>query len=898
MNLDVPEAKNPDVSDRERQKRPSAKFDTFEVQPKKSNYGNPSMARFNPDFSRLDASVLNVSTHVLVDPDDLELQDQNSDKQSLVSSRSSNKPGSKNAQQKFGTFDGVLGRCLLCMFGVILFLRMGWIVGHSGVIQSTVIILLSASITLLTSLSLSALSTNGDISHGGPYFLVSRTLGAEWGGVIGVLFSFGNALGVALHLLGFAEAIVALFSDFLITEHWDTVLVSELSLLFLVAVAWNGVGWIIKMNLGLLFLMTISILVFMIGTFSSSPDVESKGFTGYSSSTLSDNMGADYRDGTSFLLLLAIFFPSVTGCMAGANISGDLKKPERNIPVGTLGAVVISTVVYLIIVWMLGASCLRTSGDGEGGLYNDYLIMSTVSMWSPLVTMGIFASTFSSATSCFVAAPRILKAVCDDGLLPRLRWFGVGRESDGEPIHAYMLVTVLVLLLMLTGSINFVAPMVTNFFMVTYAMINYCVFAWAQSKSPGWRPTFKFYHPHVSLVACAQCLILMVLISWYMAVGTGILAFALYRYISGLKTEKHWGDVSSALRFKTTCKFALASQRYRPHAKVERPVFLVFNTNEAEMCELVHLAKDMNYGGGLIMIGHVLLGDISDAATANRFMELKRSKNVVPAHLLEHCLVEMCVAERFEDGAKSLLQLSGIGGIRPNVVMVKCSDVLTSRVEDRPEPKPVWFENVKTALTIGCGVVLVPSHVALMELGPSATASDDDEKADIADETEAKTIDVWWLYDDGGLTVLMAYLLTLCERWKACKLRVMALENLGMKDQNCLAHLMTKLRIDCEIVTVCKEEDADLFANRSVKIGGVDYKLSEFARAKIEAYQGIGGLIKRYSAGAQLCIVTLPFPRLDYRWWEYQKIIQELTPADAPIIFVRGNQEQILCYQF
>merc|ERR1712013_729960 len=292
--------------------------------------------------------------------------------------------------------------------------------------------------------------------------------------------------------------------------------------------------------------------------------------------------------------------------------------------------------------------------------------------------------------------------------------------------------------------------------------------------------------------------------------------------------------------------------------------------------------------------------------------ECKRSKNVVPSHLLTHCLVELCVAERFEDGAKSLLQLCGIGGIRPNVVMLKCSDVMTtpklnSAVDDgdddgdidRPEPKPVWFENLKTALSIGCGVVLVPARVDLMELRTDDIT--EEKKADEAErenenETEAQTIDVWWLYDDGGLTVLMAYLLTLCEKWKACKLRVMALENLGMKDQNCLAHLMTKLRIDCEIVTVSKAENEYLFAKRSVKFCGVEYALSEFARAKIEAYQGIGALIRQYSRDAQLCIVTLPFPRLDYRWWEYQKIIQELTPTDAPIMFVRGNQEQILCY--
>lgn len=259
--------------------------------------------------------------------------------------------------------------------------------------------------------------------------------------------------------------------------------------------------------------MTVSIGVFMFGTFTTNPDPESLGFTGYSSTTLSENWGPAYLGNYDFLYMLALFFPSVTGMMAGANISGDLKKPSRNIPVGTLSAVFISTATYIVIVWMLGATCLRSSENQQGGLYHDYLIMSNVSLFRPLVDMGIFASTFSSGTSCFVAAPRIFKAVCDDGLLPIMEWAGKGRESDGEPIRAYLLVCVLVFCFQLSGDIDFIAPLVTNFFMMTYATINYCVFAWCQSRSPGWRPSFKYYHRYLSLFACFQCVLLMFLIS-------------------------------------------------------------------------------------------------------------------------------------------------------------------------------------------------------------------------------------------------------------------------------------------------------------------------------------------------------------------------------------------------
>lgn len=105
------------------------------------------------------------------------------------------------------------------------------------------IIMLSSCITGITGLSTSAIATNGKVKggtselsaikaihmrlfifdfrisayvllffffSGGTYFLISRSLGPELGGSIGLIFAFANAVAVAMHTVGFAETVTDL----------------------------------------------------------------------------------------------------------------------------------------------------------------------------------------------------------------------------------------------------------------------------------------------------------------------------------------------------------------------------------------------------------------------------------------------------------------------------------------------------------------------------------------------------------------------------------------------------------------------------------------------------------------------------------------------------------------
>lgn len=453
---------------------PEGQYNTLEMLPNENNYA------IQDDLQGLRPSVLTIVEGDKVHDDDM------FQARKAASEQQRSELKEKQRQRRFGTYNGVVVRCLLNIWGVIMFLRMGWVVGHAGVWHSTLIIGIALLNSILTSLSMSAICTNGEVSGGGAYFLISRTLGPAFGGSIGLIFSVANMVAASLYVVGFAETLVGTFhsDDFHLVGDgsWDLRIYAIIALFLLFGLCLVGVGWVVKIDVFQLCLLITGICMFFLGTFINSSDADI-GFTGFSSTTFSDNWGPAYKDGESMVSVFAVFFPAVTGMMAGANISGDLKNPQVSIPRGTLISVVLSISVYMIIAWVLAATCLRVAPDG--GLYDDSLLMITISLWKPIVVAGVFASTLSSALASLVGAPRILKAVCEDKLIPALNFFAVGRESDNEPVRAYVLTLVVSFCIILIGDLNAIAELITNFFLFNRALVNYACFSMAISRSPG-----------------------------------------------------------------------------------------------------------------------------------------------------------------------------------------------------------------------------------------------------------------------------------------------------------------------------------------------------------------------------------------------------------------------------
>lgn len=431
-------------------------------------------------------------------------------------------PTKSHSHFKLGWIQGVLIPCLLNIWGVMLFLRLSWVVGQSGVLECLTIIGISALVCVITTLSLSAISTNGEVKGGGIYYIISRSLGPEFGASVGVVFAFANAVAAAMNTIGFCDSL-----NDLLGSHGikiidggvnDTRIIGIFALIIMIIICAVGMEWEVKAQNILVFIIMGAMLDFMIGAAigPSSDEDRAKGFPGFSTEVLVSNLKTDYRfsEGLNqnFFTVFAIFFPSVTGIQAGANISGDLKDPASAIPKGTLLALLLSMISYVVFVIIAGGSALR---DGSGivtdvmnsslpyhftcaanhtceyGLQNSYSVMQLMSIWGWLIYAGCFAATLSTALTNLLSVPRLVQALGVDRIYPGVIFFSKGYGKNGEPYRGYALCFVISSIFLLIADLNAVAPLISNFYLAAYALINFCTFHAAFVKPLGWRPSFR-----------------------------------------------------------------------------------------------------------------------------------------------------------------------------------------------------------------------------------------------------------------------------------------------------------------------------------------------------------------------------------------------------------------------
>ncbi|XP_077849865.1 solute carrier family 12 member 8 isoform X4 [Macaca mulatta] len=317
----------------------------------------------------------------------------------------------------FGTWDGVFTSCMINIFGVVLFLRTGWLVGNTGVLLGMFLVSFVVLVALVTVLSGIGVGERSSIGSGGVYSMISSVLGGQTGGTIGLLYVFGQCVAGAMYITGFAESI----SDLLgLRNIWAVRGISVAVLLALLGINLAGVKWIIRLQLLLLFLLAVSTLDFVVGSFTHL-DPE-HGFIGYSPELLQNNTLPDYSPGESFFTVFGVFFPAATGVMAGFNMGGDLREPAASIPLGSLAAVGISWFLYIVFVFLLGAICTREA------LRYDFLIAEK-------------------------------------------------KGPNKTPVAAICLTSLVTMAFVLVGQVNVLAPIVTINFMLTYVAVDYSYFS-------------------------------------------------------------------------------------------------------------------------------------------------------------------------------------------------------------------------------------------------------------------------------------------------------------------------------------------------------------------------------------------------------------------------------------
>ncbi|XP_065169631.1 solute carrier family 12 member 2-like [Atheta coriaria] len=600
-------------------------------------------------------------------------------------------------QLKFGWIQGVLVRCLLNIWGVMLFLRLSWVVGQAGVGQAVLLILTTTAVTSITALSMSAISTNGVIKGGGTYYMISRSLGPEFGGSIGLIFSLANAVACAMYVVGFCESILALLHDYglyiIDGGVQDVRIIGSITILILLIIVVVGMEWEAKAQMGLLVILLVAILDFIIGSLIPPKDeYKAKGFIGYNATLFMENLSPDYReaDGVqhNFFSVFAIFFPAATGILAGANISGDLRDPQKSIPKGTILAILITTASYIVMAIIVGATVVRDATGNVTDLYNgtfrdcanitcefgsqnSFQVIELVSWIGPVIYAGCFAATLSSALASLVSAPKVFQALCKDKLYPKIEWFAKGYGQNNEPVRGYILTFVIAVAFILIGELNLIAPLISNFFLAAYTLINFSTFHASLAKPVGWRPTFKYYNMWLSLLGAILCILVMFLISWGTALLTLAVVLALYLIVAYRKPDVNWGSTTQAQIYKNALQSVHQLNNVEEHVKNYRPQILVLSGMPNTRPAIVDFANLITKNTSMLVCGH-----INNSISAQKWRkqaqqneQAQQAQSWFKMHKMKSFYMAVD-GYGFEDGSRALMKACGIGKLRPNILMV------------------------------------------------------------------------------------------------------------------------------------------------------------------------------------------------------------------------------------
>lgn len=416
------------------------------------------------------------------------------------------------APPKFDTFTGVFTPTLLTILGVIMFVRLPWVVGNGGILGSFTVMGLAMGITLCTGLSLSSISTNTRIGAGGPYAMIARSLGLEVGGSIGVPLYLSRPLGIAMYIFGFREGWLWIFP-----EH-DPLMVDLIVFAVLFGLAYASADLAFRVQ----YLIMVVIAVSLVSVIATPRLLEPQG-------TLDlwgqyPGFPEDDFAGGGFWITFAVFFPATTGILAGANMSGDLADPRRSISRGTLWAIAVSCVVYFTLaVWA------SYTGSREE-LLSNYNFFIDVSFFGPGVLAGLLGATFSSALAGAVGGPRILMAMGANGIMPWSKTWAKTTKR-GEPRAAVALTAVLTFGCLMMRDLNAIAPLVTMFFLITYLMINVVLLVEGGLSLASFRPSLRvpFWVPLLGAIGCIFTMFIVNPTFGLMSVGT---SFAIYIAIS------------------------------------------------------------------------------------------------------------------------------------------------------------------------------------------------------------------------------------------------------------------------------------------------------------------------------------------------------------------------------
>ena len=704
--------------------------------------------------------------------------------------------GSPETVRKYGTFGGVLVPNVLTILGVIMFLRVGWVVGNAGLKDALLILAVANSITLLTSLSLSAIATNIRVGGGGAYFLISRSLGLEIGGSIGVPLFLAQAISVAFYIIGFTESLQIIVPD--LDRPWTCTAV--LAVLFGIALV--GTDVVVKTQYAILAALGLSLVSFFLG-WSPVPD-------------WSANWGPRYESGQDFWSVFAIFFPAVTGIMSGVSMSGDLRNPSRSIPRGTLWAIGLTLLIYASeMVWL----SLNASRDE---LLNDRLVLRRVSLFGPLIFIGLWAATLSSALASLVAAPRTLQALAHDRVVPR--GLARGHGPRNEPRLALVLSGLIALAAVWKGDLDLLAPLITMFFLTAYGTINLVAGLERWVANPSYRPTFRV-HWVPSILGAGGCLLVMLLLNPIATPVAIASCSGIYWVLKGRQYRTAWGDVRSGFWFAVTRFGLLKFSASRTHVKNWRPVMLVLVGNPKNRLPMVQFASLVEARRGLVFLAQVVVGDWQNLLSQQADWRHTLERFIQENHL--SAVAKTVLADDLEHGVSTLLQVAGVGSLEPNTVMIGWSDNALQHA--------IFVRTVHRILHLKRNLLVFREAET-----PSSARLE-------------CCIDVWWrAKENGSLMLTLAHLIQNAPRFRDHSIRVLRIieDEAGRQPtEDAMRKLLVDGRVKGRVVVLASREPAlNVMARVSetseVCFVGLSVRALEEKENPLEGFTGLVAALK------------------------------------------------------
>ena len=775
----------------------------------------------------------------------------------------------KKENFSLGWFIGVFIPTLVNLLCVTYFIDLASTIQKVGLGLGLVFLLVFELIAYGTLTNICAIATNGEMKDGGVYYLISRTLGRNFGAPAGIVLIISHATAMSTRLYYLSRLIIDLYEPSTITGSAENDIILIEFILGVVIFLLGLLG--VKKMLYFLVLVALVVIAGVVSIYIGFFAKERNEFLeGFSSALMKQNWRNANHSKTS-IGEVGNLFSSTNGIMTVADFGGNLNPPQKSIPIGGFSALIVSSVLFLVAYFLISASVNFKYAPKHS------IVLSQVSISPLLSNIGFIAACFGSGLTTSSGGARIVRMMIEDGLLPKCLTIS---SCNGESVGSLLLVIVICLCFSFIKN-PIIALDITNIsFLVPLSLSNWSVFTCASAHYPGFRPTFKFFNKWFALFLTIFCCLRAFFINWYITIiFLAVFVVIYFLYIKFLPSRDEWGSVLSSQIFYSTMEEALKLYEISPHVKTYRSNILLVTTKSPEETRpAIDLLNQMLDRHGMLCVGHVIVS--IDKPNMKSLLK-ERENTFLTDDEGYRTFYDVIVSPSFREGVRDMLQQVGIGAMRPNTLCLEFP-------EQWQETDYMDFVNsIYTAFD---------ANYALSVLRNADMLHNSDKDS---------TIDVWWLLDDGGLSMLLPYLLSKQKQWKKAKLRLMTIAFIDEgdtyeKNQECMKHLLYKFRIDAEVVTIevsLRDEIPSPMAysnwrrivRTSTEEGDIDHMT--------QRYLILSDLIRQYSSSSSFIALTMVIPHEVTDMLIYMAWLDVMSSVKVPFLFIRGNGENTISFK-